>query len=359
MTDIPAVPPTLSSSIGAQLRAAREAAGLTPEALARQTQLTLRYVVALESDDFQSLPGIAFVRGYLRRYADAVKVPAEPLIAQYDQLLPPSARVHQAPAGGRPAVVVGQTDADPSAPSWQRAGLMVLGLFVVASLVWQCRVPEVPEIEEPLVLPTPEVVPDLPTSTPAPVVTDPALPEAATVVTPATTEAPLTPTTLPPATGTTPTAAPVSAPTAPATSTTTPAATPPVAAPQRPVPAPTPRPAAPAPSAATSGTPTSVAPVAAPARVTPPPAAPAPAAPPLDTLALAFTGTSWISVRDATGQELVYGLKHQGQSVTVSGRPPFAINIGSVQDTRLLHNGREVSLQPYSRGNIASFRLGR
>lgn len=327
MTDIPAVPPTLSSSIGAQLRAAREAAGLTPEALARQTQLTLRYVVALESDDFQSLPGIAFVRGYLRRYADAVKVPAEPLIAQYDQLLPPSARVHQAPAGGRPAVVVGQTDADPSAPSWQRAGLMVLGLFVVASLVWQCRVPEAPEIEEPLVLPTPEVVPDLPTSTPAPVVTDPALPEAATVVTPATTEAPLTPTTLPPATGTTPTAAPVSAPTAPATSTTTPAATP---------------------SAATSGTPTSVAPVAAPARVTPP----------LDTLALAFTGTSWISVRDATGQELVYGLKHQGQSVTVSGRPPFAINIGSVQDTRLLHNGREVSLQPYSRGNIASFRLG-
>ncbi|MBA4152386.1 MAG: hypothetical protein C0509_07485 [Acinetobacter sp.] len=83
------------------------------------------------------------------------------------------------------------------------------------------------------------------------------------------------------------------------------------------------------------------------------------APPTIETLSFSFTGASWISVRDGTGQELVYGQKNAGQSVTVSGRPPFAINIGAVNFTSLIYNGNAVDLQPYARGNIASFRLGR
>tara|TARA_R110001599_G_scaffold28389_8_gene98156 strand:+ start:338 stop:631 length:294 start_codon:yes stop_codon:yes gene_type:complete len=93
------------------------------------------------------------------------------------------------------------------------------------------------------------------------------------------------------------------------------------------------------------------------------PAAPAEAAAPVpprsDTLSFNFTGKSWISVRDSTGQELVYGLKNAGQSVTVTGQPPFAINIGSVRDTQMSRNGTPINLKPYTRGEIASFRLGR
>ena len=62
-------------------------------------------------------------------------------------------------------------------------------------------------------------------------------------------------------------------------------------------------------------------------------------------------------MRDATGQELVYGLKNIGQAVTVTGQAPFSINIGNVNVTTLSRNGRSVNLKQYARGEIASFRL--
>lgn len=64
-------------------------------------------------------------------------------------------------------------------------------------------------------------------------------------------------------------------------------------------------------------------------------------------------------MRDATGQELVYGLKNPGQTVSVSGQPPFTINIGNVHVTSMARNGKAVNLKPYTRGDIASFRLAR
>ena len=62
-------------------------------------------------------------------------------------------------------------------------------------------------------------------------------------------------------------------------------------------------------------------------------------------------------MRDATGQELVDGLKNSGQVVTVTGQAPFSINIGNVNVTALSRNGRVVNLKQYARGEIASFRL--
>ncbi|MEL0027677.1 MAG: RodZ domain-containing protein, partial [Perlucidibaca sp.] len=105
-----------------------------------------------------------------------------------------------------------------------------------------------------------------------------------------------------------------------------------------------------------------VRPPSAPAPATVIPAGPAPVAsngPRIDSLSFSFSGKSWISVRDATGQELVYGLKAPGQTVTVTGQAPFSINIGNVNVTTLSRNGKPVNLKPYTRGEIASFRLMR
>jgi cytoskeleton protein RodZ len=62
---------------GALLRAAREAAGLSVEAVAQQLKLAPRQVRALEGDDFGSLPGRTFVRGFVRNYARLVALDAE------------------------------------------------------------------------------------------------------------------------------------------------------------------------------------------------------------------------------------------------------------------------------------------
>lgn len=57
------------ATAGALLRAARETAGLTVDAVAHQLRLAPRQVAALEEDDYTHLPGRTFVRGFVRNYA--------------------------------------------------------------------------------------------------------------------------------------------------------------------------------------------------------------------------------------------------------------------------------------------------
>jgi len=58
--------------IGARLRAAREKRGLTPLQAAERLHLDVRVVQALEAEDFAALGADVYVRGHLRRYAEAV-----------------------------------------------------------------------------------------------------------------------------------------------------------------------------------------------------------------------------------------------------------------------------------------------
>jgi cytoskeleton protein RodZ len=66
-----------ASSAGAQLRAGREALGLSVDAVAQQLKLSPRQVHALEVGDFSLLPGRTFVRGFVRNYARLVRLDAE------------------------------------------------------------------------------------------------------------------------------------------------------------------------------------------------------------------------------------------------------------------------------------------
>ncbi len=62
-------------SLGARLRAAREARGLTREALAILARIPLSVIGRLEAGDLASLGAPIYVRGFLRSYARAVGVP--------------------------------------------------------------------------------------------------------------------------------------------------------------------------------------------------------------------------------------------------------------------------------------------
>ena len=71
-------------SPGTLLREAREARELDAADLARTMNLQPRVILALERDDYSSLPSAAFVRGYLRSYARLMGMAPEPLLAQFD-----------------------------------------------------------------------------------------------------------------------------------------------------------------------------------------------------------------------------------------------------------------------------------
>ncbi len=71
----------MPASPGARLAAYREERGWTVEQVASQLNLAPRQIVALESDDYPSLPGMPIVRGFIRAYAKLLKVDAAPLLA--------------------------------------------------------------------------------------------------------------------------------------------------------------------------------------------------------------------------------------------------------------------------------------
>jgi len=67
-------------SIGAALREAREARGLSVGEVAQQLKFAPRQLEALEQEHFDQLPGGTFVRGMLRSYARLLKLDPEPLV---------------------------------------------------------------------------------------------------------------------------------------------------------------------------------------------------------------------------------------------------------------------------------------
>ena len=83
-------------TIGHRLQEARENKKLTQESAATQLNLTLQSIVALESDDFDSMPPPMFTRGYLRAYARLLGLDGDKLIEDYNQLAPPEPELSSA-----------------------------------------------------------------------------------------------------------------------------------------------------------------------------------------------------------------------------------------------------------------------
>lgn len=67
-------------NVGAALRAAREAQGLTAQEIADRIKFSLRQIEALEQDDAEHLPQGTFLRGFIRSYARVVHLDPEPLL---------------------------------------------------------------------------------------------------------------------------------------------------------------------------------------------------------------------------------------------------------------------------------------
>ncbi|RTL03416.1 MAG: helix-turn-helix domain-containing protein, partial [Neisseriaceae bacterium] len=69
------------ASPGQMLRAAREAKGWKVEQVASQLKLSRRQIEALEADAFADLPGLTFVRGFVRNYARVLEIDTDPILA--------------------------------------------------------------------------------------------------------------------------------------------------------------------------------------------------------------------------------------------------------------------------------------
>ena len=87
-------------AVGRILAAAREQQGLSIADVARQLRLGARQIEALEADDYVSLPGNTFVRGFIRNYARMLQLDPDTMLQSFQQRAPSEALAMSAPPRG-------------------------------------------------------------------------------------------------------------------------------------------------------------------------------------------------------------------------------------------------------------------
>lgn len=141
-------------SFGEEIRRERELRQISLREVAQATKINLRYLEAMERNDFQYLPGGLFNRGFIRAYCDHIGVDPESMVNAYLLEEQSQAGTAEGAANGllRGSAVGGHdphalTD-DAASQEWARrarlsrwglavllAALMVAGLYLAFRLV--------------------------------------------------------------------------------------------------------------------------------------------------------------------------------------------------------------------------------
>jgi cytoskeleton protein RodZ len=325
------------------LRQARESNGWSLAEVALKLNLTVTSLSNLEAGAFDKLPGHTFARGYIRAYAKLLGMDQTVLVQQFDQSTGTDSQGSNVHALGRieEPVRVSHT-------ILRIVSLLLLVAVIGGGFVWwqdqtsqrskdvTSLAPEHVEVEgadgttqiHPIDEPEDQAVAE----GQAEGATALALPQSETTAE---------------STG--------AEPVAPATAPAAPAATTPAAPVHTPAPA-VAAPATPAPNAPATPAPTVTAPVVA-ATSAPTAEAAVPAAGD-GQVQLQFTADCWAQVTDGRGKVLFSGLKHKGDSVSVSGKPPLAVRLGVARAAQVSYNGQPVDIAPFTSGETARLKLG-
>ncbi len=77
----------MAESIGEKLRLAREARGIALRDISEQTRISIRYLEAIEADDYRRLPGGIFNRSFIRAYAKFIGYDEHDALEDYARTL--------------------------------------------------------------------------------------------------------------------------------------------------------------------------------------------------------------------------------------------------------------------------------
>jgi len=327
---------------GETLRQARESNGWSLAEVALKLNLTVTSLSNLEAGAFDKLPGHTFARGYIRAYAKLLGMDQTALVQQFDQSTGTDSQGSNVHALGRieEPVRVSHT-------ILRIVSLLLLIAVIGGGFVWwqdqtsqrtkdlTSLAPEHVEVEgadgttqiHPIDEPEDQAVAE----GQAEGATALALPQSETTAE-STGAEPAAPATVP--------AAPAATPTAPVQ---------------------TPAPVVAAPATPTANVPATPAPTVAAPAVPATPAPTAQAAAPVageGQVSVQFVADCWTQVTDGTGKVLFSGLKRKGDSLSVAGKPPFAVRLGYARGAQVSYNGQSVDTAPFTSGETARLKLG-
>jgi cytoskeleton protein RodZ len=112
--------------IGAELRASREARGLSISLLAQRTRVQPRFLTAIEHNDLSAIPPKPFGRGFVKAFATEVGLDPEETVRDYFARFAPVTVV--------PDVPVRPSAPDPTQPTFRRWTPLVLAAIAIATI---------------------------------------------------------------------------------------------------------------------------------------------------------------------------------------------------------------------------------
>ena len=77
----------MAATIGEQLRLAREQRGIALREVSNETHISIRYLEAIESNDYKNLPGGIFNRSFVKAYARSVGVDEKEAVEAYTRYM--------------------------------------------------------------------------------------------------------------------------------------------------------------------------------------------------------------------------------------------------------------------------------
>ena len=90
LAELPEAPAPVYATPGACLRDARVALGMSIADVAQSIKFSPRQIETIERNEFESLPGATFVRGFIRSYAKLLRLDDQTLLAMLDKQTPPA-----------------------------------------------------------------------------------------------------------------------------------------------------------------------------------------------------------------------------------------------------------------------------
>ncbi len=88
------------TSIGEQLKEAREAKGVSPSEAAESTRIKVQLIRFMEENAFESMGAPIYVKGFIKLYAQYLEVDAAPLVQCYKEQYMPSPKKNHAEEKG-------------------------------------------------------------------------------------------------------------------------------------------------------------------------------------------------------------------------------------------------------------------
>lgn len=114
--------------LGALLEQARKEQGISLAEMEEKTKIKQEFLVAIENGQFHKIPGEAYLKGFLRSYAQHVGLEPEDVLSRYNYLNSPSQeKIERSELRERRA----------RARRQQRLGALLVLLTLAAYLIWR------------------------------------------------------------------------------------------------------------------------------------------------------------------------------------------------------------------------------